>query len=455
VALHTPTLDATIELIRQCFGGSLDGVLLTDDQRRVIYCNDALRDLCDDTHRKREVAQLPGCAELLGMEMCRHNCLAARAAALGAPLRVHDVAGRRADGEELLLIVTAAPISGVGVLETFRDVTAEQRIHKRYKAMLKEAQLHRQALEWAVQERTAELKSAQSQLVHSEKMSSLGSLVAGIAHEINNPINFVRTNVSFLEEYFGALEGMIQILRDNVKADKKSRQIVEQAWERHEIDYVRKDLKDLLRAIKTGAERTATIVNDLKTFSRMGEGTFQDADLREGIEMTIALCHPLLRDRITVRKEFGPPFKVRCNVGHINQVFMNLLTNAAQAIVGAGEISISLRQEDDWGVFELRDTGPGIADEIKGKIFDPFFTTKPVGQGTGLGLSVSYGIVKDHGGTLEVDNGPERGAVARVRLPLNHERGALERVTLRKDPTSEVDPAAANPTAANPDPHKD
>jgi signal transduction histidine kinase len=204
---------------------------------------------------------------------------------------------------------------------------------------------------------------------------------------------------------------------DQIEGELRSR--IEAKKQEIEFDFLVEDSRKLIRSIRAGAERTAGIVRDLKAFSRTGGGEMQEADLTLGIETTLNLIAPLVKNRILVEKSFEPGLpRVLCHPGHVNQVFMNILTNAAQAIKGQGTIAIEMRRVDDAVRISVRDTGPGISPEILEKIFDPFFTTKEVGEGTGLGLAISESIVRSHGGAIACESQLGRGAVFHVTLPI-------------------------------------
>ncbi len=244
----------------------------------------------------------------------------------------------------------------------------------------------------------SDLKATQAQLIQSEKMSSLGQLVAGIAHELNNPIGFIYANMCELQKYIVELKkpaGKMKIDHDELN------QLIEESIE--------------------GSVRVKEIVLNLRNFSRLGEAEFKTADIHEGLESTLMLLNNELKNRVTVHKDYGELPTIECLPGYLNQVFMNLLLNASQAITGKGNIWITTMCIDNLVNVTIRDDGIGMPDEIKSKIFDPFFTTKPVGSGTGLGLSISYGIIERHGGTIKVD-GPEGGGTTFfISLPIKHQ----------------------------------
>ena len=262
-----------------------------------------------------------------------------------------------------------------------------------------------------------DLQATQMQLIQREKMASVGQLVAGVAHELNNPIGFVSSNVTTLEEFVRRLRAMLEVYR-TVPLPAADREQVEGQWASLKVDYALKYLDSMILGIKEGAERTRKIVRDLRVFARSDDDVWQPVDLHEEIESSLTLLNHLLKDRVTVRRKFGDLPSVECVRSQIDQVFLNLLANAAQAIAGQGEITIETRRDDGFATVTIADSGPGIAPDILGRIFDPFFTTKPVGEGTGLGLSISYEIVKKHRGDVTAASPPGGGAIFTVRLPV-------------------------------------
>jgi len=429
-------VNEVLEQVRELLEGSVDAAVILDSDRHILYYNRAYQELTGLRGRQIEkrIKQGARCFEVFNLEICDEQCLGCRSLEVSRPLRVDEIKAVRGDGEELTFIVAAVPLADGKIIETYRDVTADVRIQRRLQELLKRERHAKEILEDKVIERTGELEAAmtelrqaQAQLVHQEKMSSLGRLVAGIAHELNNPINFVYGNVDFLGRYMEDLLALVTMIDEHQGVSGQLRTAIDQRKREIEYDFLVDDSRKLIRSIRSGAERTAGIVRDLKAFSRTGGGDLQETDLVSGIETTLNLIAPLLKNRITVHREFAPNLpKIVCNAGHVNQVFMNILTNAAQAIEGEGSIfvKISLHERGDAIRVVIRDDGPGIKKEFLEKILDPFFTTKEVGEGTGLGLSISDNIVRAHGGRLTYESKVGHGAAFTVVLPLRPPVGA-------------------------------
>jgi signal transduction histidine kinase len=268
----------------------------------------------------------------------------------------------------------------------------------------------------------AHLQRVQNELVRAEKLASLGQLVAGIAHEINNPLNYIYGNTEFLADYVRTYSDLLDRFETLPGLTDAQKEIVAGWKKAADLDFVRADLAKLIEGVRLGAERAAEIVRGLRAFARVGSGIeLEDVSLAETLDVALTVLRHELRDRVRVERDFAAIPPVRCDPSRMSQVFVNLILNAAQAIPAGqeGEIAISLRSDDGWARCAIHDSGPGIPAEIKERIFDPFFTTKPVGQGTGLGLSISYGIVEQHGGRIEVDSEPGQGATFTVILPLS------------------------------------
>jgi len=270
-----------------------------------------------------------------------------------------------------------------------------------------------------LQEAYREVTTMQSQLIHAEKMSSLGQLVAGLAHEINNAINAVYNGIKPLRSSTDKLDGLLsRMARD--AGDKLDPAMLK------DIAHLLRRISSLGNVIEHGAVRTVGIVTDLKTFSHPGTEGFEDFDLRSALDICVNLLLSQTKDGIQVHKDYGNCGEVHGPSGQLNQVFLNILQNAQQAMQGQGEIFIRAQQEADTVRVAIRDTGSGISEEIQQRIFDPFFTTKPPGVGTGLGLSVSYGIISRLGGAISCHSRPGEGAEFVITFP---------RVSKVKDPS--------------------
>jgi len=426
-----PESAQVLEQVKALLEGSVDAAVVLDADRRILYYNPAYQSASGMRGRSLAQAVEEGkrCYEVFPLEICQTACVGCAARDAGRALRLDEIRATRGDGEELTLVVTAAPVAAGLLVETYRDVTADVRIQRKYKVLLDHERRAKEILEETVRERTDELRAAndelrrtQAQLIHQEKMSSLGRLVAGVAHELNNPINFVYGNVDFLGQYVDGLLALIQLYErgiDEIAADLRSQ--IEAKKQEIEFDFLVEDSRKLIRSIRAGAERTAGIVRDLKAFSRTAGGEMQEADVVAGIETTLNLIAPLVKNRITVERQFEQALpRIICHPGHINQVFMNILTNAAQAIDGEGVIRIVVGGTRGGKAVQVSvtDTGPGISHEILEKIFDPFFTTKDVGEGTGLGLAISESIVRSHGGSIACESPAGKGATFHIVLPV-------------------------------------
>lgn len=267
-----------------------------------------------------------------------------------------------------------------------------------------------------------ELKDTQAKLVHSAKMVSLGQLVAGVAHELNNPISFIYSNMVHLRDYS---QKLIQFAHEAVESNPNLKKRAND----FEIDYIEKDMPKLITSCEEGARRTKEIVLGLRNFSRLEEAKLKEVDIREALDNNLNLLQGEIKNRIQVHRQYEPVPNVLCYASQINQVLMNILSNAVQAIEGPGQVWISttpIKSSSEKGgrvQISIQDSGKGMAPEVLEKIFDPFFTTKSVGQGTGLGLSISYGIIQNHGGEIQVRSevgvGTEFIVIIPVEPPFN------------------------------------
>ncbi len=310
------------------------------------------------------------------------------------------------------------------------DNVAKRTIELRQTNALLQSEIDdRLAAESAVQQRNAELETlnrrlagTQSQLLQSEKMASVGQLAAGVAHEINNPIGFVHSNLGSLKRYvediFNVL-GIYERLEHALPHDHPDLERLRALKQRIELDFLRRDTDELLAETLEGVTRVKKIVQDLKNFSHLDEAEWQRVDLHKSLDSTLNVVAHELKYKADVVKEYGVVPPVRCLPFQLNQVFLNLLVNAAHAIDGRGTVTLRTGCDEDTAWVTISDTGRGVEPAILHRIFEPFFTTKPVGSGTGLGLSVSYGIVQKHGGTIEAASVLGSGTTFTIRLPID------------------------------------
>jgi PAS domain S-box-containing protein len=270
------------------------------------------------------------------------------------------------------------------------------------------------------------LEAAQNQLLQSERMASIGQLAAGVAHEINNPVGFVNSNLGSLQKYVADLFELIHVY-ERVQADlpdARKQQVIE-IEEAIDLKFLREDVPNLLKESIDGLHRVTRIVQDLKNFSHVDEAERQWADIEAGLESTLRVVWNELKYKTEVVKAYAGIPQIECFPFQLNQVFMNLLINASHAIEDHGTITIRTGQEGARVWIEIQDTGNGIKPEHIGRIFEPFFTTKPVGKGTGLGLSLAYGIIQKHHGNIEVQSEVGKGTTFKVTLPLKQPDGVV------------------------------
>jgi two-component system NtrC family sensor kinase len=353
------------------------------------------------------------------------------------------------------LYFSAAPLRDedgviVGAIEVMRDISdqklAESDLHKirqdleklaeerteqlaRANKQLEEDIRQRAIVEAELTRRNAELTGlneklsmAQQQLLQSEKLASIGQLAAGLAHEINNPIGYIFSNFGTLETYIANLLKMLAVYEgiEPALAASDSLEDIRKMREQIELDFLKEDIHSLMSESKEGILRVRKIVQDLKDFSRIDASQeWKRSNLHDGIDSTLNIVNNEVKYKADLVKEYGDIPEIDCLPSQINQVILNLVVNAAHAIQGdRGKITIRTGGADDQVWIEVADSGMGIAQENMTRIFDPFFTTKPVGQGTGLGLSLSYGIIQKHRGEIRVTSQVGKGTTFRVILPV-------------------------------------
>lgn len=292
----------------------------------------------------------------------------------------------------------------------------------------------------ALETTLSDLKAAQTQLFQQEKMASLGTLVAGVAHEINNPVNFIHTSVHPLHRDFSELQKTLRefmdlhnelaFLKTGGKKDEILK-IIDKLGDEERINYVLEleaEIEILLKGIETGSNRTAEIVKSLRTFTRLDENTWKQFNIHDGLDSTIQILTPKWKNKIVIHKKYGDIPEIECYPGQVNQVFMNLLVNAIEAIPAEGEITIETAKKADSVEIKFHDSGCGITIEEQNRIFEPFFTTKPVGKGTGLGLAISYNVITKHNGSIKVDSAPGKGTLFTINLPVIQSPIVLESI---------------------------
>jgi PAS domain S-box-containing protein len=446
-----------------------ESVIATDQNGKIIYANPATEDLYE--YKKEEL--LGKELEIINAELYRERIQKEiYEAALYGEVWQGELLNRRKDGK---VFYTSTFVSKMvdkngdflALVWFQRDITQRKRYHEEMIRIEKEKAetlriLHenesainkslnkarRELLEknLELEKRTFELEAEkkrlkeayvklnqmQSQLVQSEKLASLGELAAGVAHELNNPISFVNSNLGTLAEYVKEIKKLLEkyektggIIQKN-KSEEKLSQEIDELKKQINLDFVLGDFDKIISESQEGTQRVKSIVQNLRDFSHVDKGEFKFADINQGIESTLNIVWNELKYKAEVIKEYGDIPQIKCLSQQLNQVFMNLLVNAAQAITTHGQIKIKTYRKDEDIIIEISDTGEGIPKENISRIFEPFFTTKEVGKGTGLGLSVAYGIIQKHNGKIEVESEVNKGTTFRVILPHGRSDISLE-----------------------------
>lgn len=287
-----------------------------------------------------------------------------------------------------------------------------QEVNNLQRSLIKEKKILQKTLQ--------ELRETQQQLIHSEKMNSLGKLVAGVAHELNNPISFVYSNLHTMEtdmaHVFNTYEEMEAMITSNCPSGLAEE--IRSLRKKKDLDFLRDDITDMTKESKMGIERVKTIVEDLRTFSRLDEAELKQVNLQETIRSTLTILRPELTQKNIQFELSVPDINVECYPGQLNQAIMNVLINAIQAVETGGSVSLKAFEQETQIQLVIEDNGGGISREVLDKVFDPFFTTKPVGSGTGLGLSITYKIINDlHKGSIDIHSEPGHGCTVVLSIP--------------------------------------
>jgi PAS domain S-box-containing protein len=338
---------------------------------------------------------------------------------------------RKKSGEWLWVLVRAKVVTRneqgrpLRLVGTNLDITARKRTEELLRQQEESLRRHRDQLEERVWQAARQLEEQQVQLIQAEKMASLGQMAAGIAHEINNPMGYITSNLNSLGDYARTLVRLLRLYRgleDDLRAGQPpSQELLERIralQEEEQVEDMLVDVEELIQDCKEGTHRVTEIVQGLRMFSRTDEGTLQPSDLNKVMDATIKLVRHQIKYKCEVRCDYGPLPLVACHPTQVSQVFTNLLVNAAQAIDTRGEIRITTRHEGGQVVVRVADTGSGMTPETQARLFTPFFTTKPAGTGTGLGLSICSSIIQRHQGRIEVQSEPGKGSTFIVRLPV-------------------------------------
>jgi len=350
-------------------------------------------------------------------------------------INLMDLVATRKDGtkiifEALISIIRNTDDVPIGFRGISRDVTQrrqmEAALKKNQEELIRknsEIEANRKDIQFALEklEKThEELKTSQLKILQQEKMALIGQLAAGVAHEVNNPMSFILSNLGTLDKYIHRLMDFIQAQSEAIKSFKDAAAVrkINKKREELKLDYVIEDVKNLIKESLDGSERVKKIVHELNCFSRMDEGEYKNADINECIDSAITIVWNELKYKCTLEKDYGKLPLIKCYAGQMSQIFVNLLINAVNSIVKKGIINIKTWYKDDSIWMEVSDTGCGIPQKNLARIFEPFFTTKDVGKGTGLGLSITYEIVQRHKGEITVKSEVGKGTSFMIKIPV-------------------------------------
>ena len=418
--------------------GAPDALLIVNDKREITLVNTQAEKMFGYS-RAELLGQtpeifLPEHLKSLHVRQCQDFSKEANTRPMGEG---GNLFGITKDGREIPLEISLGTVKTAMeklAIVTIRDITERKTRENELREAYKEVADKEKALRQTFQELSTAhetLKTTQNQLVQSEKLASVGHLAAGVAHEINNPVGFISSNMEILEQYIADYAKVLKMadhLKESVEQEDlaKAKSIVEEINKLKEeinLDYIIDDTNKLLQHNRNGIDRIQKIVTDLRTFSREDKNVMERVKIEEVIESILTIVQNEIKYKAKLEKNYGDTPLIECNPQRLGQVFINLLVNALHAIEGTGTITINTYKQDEFVCVDVRDTGKGIPPENLNKIFDPFFTTKPAGQGTGLGLSVSYEIIKKHSGRMTVRSTVGEGTTFTVMLPINKEKG--------------------------------
>ncbi|MFZ4855804.1 MAG: ATP-binding protein [Desulfuromonadaceae bacterium] len=313
------------------------------------------------------------------------------------------------------------------ILLAMDDITARKQIEAVLQENQEQLQTFNDQLENRIAEEVGKNRGKDLLLLHQDKMSSIGQLAAGVAHEINNPMAFIASNLVTLKSYVESLSQFHRLFQGLLEKNGTVQELVvlEEATRKLDIAYILEDISPLIAESSEGATRVKQIVNDLKGFARTDDSSFELADLNDCVRSTVNIVRNEIKYVAELDLQLGDIPQISCSSNQLSQVIINLLVNAAHSIGSHGSITVTTRQVDDTVVLSVRDTGRGMSEEVRNRIFEPFFTTKEVGKGTGLGLSISYSIIRKHGGEISVESEPGKGTIFSVTLPIHNEKESL------------------------------
>ncbi len=431
------------EKYRSIFENALEGMLQTDSDGRFLSCNPATAALLGYASPEDLIESVPTISQLYVSPQRRRELY--EMIRLSGDVKNFEAEFYRKDGSKQWALVSIHPVLNEkgeilyvdGILQDIAErkqseeairrlnEDLEQRVTERT-SQLQTANDELRLVTGELEDAYSELKSAQSRILQQEKMASIGQLAAGVAHEINNPMGFIMSNLNSLRKYTDKVSDFLKaqskaIEKFPANGDSELNEMIAEIKKQKKaikLDYIIDDIGNIISESMEGADRVKKIVQDMKTFSRIDEAEFKAADINAGLESTINIIWSELKYKAVLKREFGNIPSTVCNAGQLNQVFMNILVNASQAIETQGEITVKTWSDGNNIYIAISDTGAGIPADKMHRIFEPFFTTKEVGKGTGLGLSIAYDIVKKHKGELQVQSDVGKGTSFTIAIPI-------------------------------------